>query len=339
MKENNSTALISDFDEVDYCRFFSVLESPFNHDFDCVKFYGGANRQNVLEDVLIRIRRNDRNVFVSAGAGSGKTALCRMIEQDRLEDLCLYANCSGKARTIPLDKQIAEGLLLEATVFMPLTHIESALHRKLLAHDRVVILLEGVQGVTTEQFDWLSDMQDKAEANGKAITVVFLYSPKEQQTLKEFGIEENNSCIKLEPLIEYEVYEYLNDHMRKCGHDSIGVFTRATAKAIYTDSEGQFSHIVELANGTLRRSYRRSINVPAVYDVPVTRDAEQSIDWPLHGAALLTVRNTVIVGTISGAAVLVLIWSLFGVEQQPFRDAMNSSEQNLLVVSSDQQSK
>ncbi len=339
MKENNSTVMLNEFDEVDYCRFFSVMESPFNHDFDFSKFYSGANRQNELEDVLIRIRRNDRNVFVSAEAGSGKTAICRMIERDRLDDLCLYANCSGKARTIPLEKQIAEGLLLDSTVFMPITHIESALHRKLLAHDRVVVLLEGVQGVSAEQLAWLSDMQDRAESNDKSISVVFLYSKSEEEALKVLGIKEDRSPIKLDSLTEYEVYEYLNDHMRKCGHDSLGVFTRATAKVIFKDSEGHFSNIVELANGTLRRAYRRSVDIPAVYDIPVTRDAEQAVDWPFHGSALLTARNTVIVGTISGAAMLALIWGLFGVEQQSLRGVMKSAEDALLIVSSDQPTK
>lgn len=336
MKENNSTTAINEFDEVDYCRFYSVMQSPFNCDFDFVEFYGGANRQNVLEDVLIRIRRNDRYVFVNAEAGSGKTALCRMIEQDRLDDLCLYANCSGKSRTIPLEKQIAEGLLLEGSVFTPLTHIESALHEKLTAHDRVVILLEGVQGISTEQFQWLAGMQDKVALDDKTITVVFLYSQKEEQSLKELGIVDKRSPIKLDSLTEYEVFEYLNDHMRTCGHAGVGVFTRATAKAIYQDTDGHFSDIVKLANGTLRRAYRRSVSIPAVYDVPLTRDAEQSHDWPPHGSALLTARNTVIVGSISGAAVLVLIWSLFGVEQSPLLEAMNSPEQNIVVVSSSQ---
>lgn len=339
MKENNSILAINEFDEVGYCRFYSVMQSPFSHDFDFDKFYGGANRENALEDVLIRIRRNDRNVFVSAEAGSGKTALCRMIEQDRLDDLCLYTNCSGKSRTIPLDKQIAEGLMLESTVFMPLTHIESALHGKLLAHDRVVILLEGVQGISAEQFGWLADMQDKAESNGKTITVVFLHSEKEAQSLKELGIVDTHIPIKLDALTEYEVYEYLNDHMRVCGHAGVGVFTRATAKAIYQDTDGHFSSTVELANGTLRRAYRRSVCIPAVYDVPVTKDADQSLDWPSHGSALLTARNTMVVGTISGAAMLVLIWSLFGVEQPPLLEAMNSIENDLIVVSSDQSNK
>ncbi len=312
MSINEQITDASDFDEVEYCRFYSVLESPFGHDFDCSKFYSGANRISVLEDVIIQIQKDKPMIFVRAEAGSGKTALCRMIESKLTASLCLYVNNSGRSRTLSMERQLAEGLLLDAQVFMPITHVESAIVDKLSTHERVVILLEGVAFLSDDDVEWLRLLQSKAEEFGSSIVLVFFYSNDELENLGCKVAGEIQNVISLVNLNEYEVYEYLNDHMVNCGQSQLAVFSRETSSIIAKESKGNFAEVVSLSNNTLRRAFRRGNVYPSEYDVPVTRDAGGQTENHERGAALLTARNTMLVGTISGGVMLALIWSMFG---------------------------
>ncbi|MCB1754751.1 MAG: ATP-binding protein [Gammaproteobacteria bacterium] len=336
MKAIDLQSCVSEFDEVDYCRFYALMESPFGHEFDVSKFYRGANRISVLEDILLQIRNDDPFVFVRAEPGSGKTAICRMTEHDLQQGLCLYANCSGRARTVSLEKQLAEGLLIDVRAFVPVTHLERAIVHKLETHERLIILLEGIRGIAAEQFDWLRELQTIVRDKGKNLTLVFLYSDYEQSLLEQNGFDTSRRPIHIESLTDYEVYEYLNDHMRLCGHGGLPAFTRETAKTIAGDSAGNFRKLVELANGTLRRAYRRNAEIPAVYDVPVTQDAVQLSQSPAGGAAaLLTARNSLLVGAISGGLVLALIWTMFG-NVGSSQDLVSVNNQNMLVIRSEE---
>ncbi len=326
MKISDKVGIPVDLDEVDYCLHFTVMESPFNYEFDCSKFYGGASRTTILEDILLKARNKDDCIFIKAEQGSGKTAICRMVEQEMRDGLCLYANCSGNRRTISLEKQLAEGLLLEAAVFMPAVHVESELLRKLNTHDRLVILLEGVDGISGEQYSWLREMQIIAKDQGKSITFVFFYSDNEKVILEGQFSDMTTTSMELSPFTEYEVFEYLNSHMESCGNRDQTVFRRTMVKAIATESIGNISKVVALGNGALRQAFRRGVEFPSACDILVSQGASQNLEDSMPALAFMTARNTVLVGILSGSIVLALIWSLFG---------SGFSEEQLLVINSE----
>ena len=313
MNVNEQVSRDSEFDEVEYCRFYSVLESPFSHEFDCSKFYTGANRQSVLEDIIIQARKDRPLIFVRAESGSGKTAMCRMVSEQLGDSLCLYVNNSGRSRTVSLERQLAEGLLLDAQVFMPITHVEAAVMNNLATHERVVILLEGVSSLSQDDFIWLRELQQKASDFGSAVVLLFMYNSTELDQLSCLVTGELQGVASLDSLTEYEVYEYLNDHMASCGQTQALVFPRDTAALIAKESKGNFAKVNRLANATLRRAFRRQAQYPADQDVPIKRKPE-AVDHGTLGrmAAFLTARNAVLAGAVSGGLMLALIWSVFG---------------------------
>ncbi|HBR99038.1 MAG TPA: hypothetical protein DD979_16915 [Gammaproteobacteria bacterium] len=301
----------AEFSEVEYCRFFSLLESPFGTDFDCSKFYPGGNRQNVLDDVLIRIFKRAPFVFVRGEPGAGKTALCRMVAHTLSDQLCLYANNSGRSRAISLEKQLAEGLLLSAPVSPAMDRIEDALLEQVALRGQVVIMLEGLRCLSAEHFQWLTKLQHDAAQAGGCITLVFLYGKDELDALAHELAGHMQGVLVLDSLTEYETFEFLNDHLRACGHPQADVFSRDTASLIARDAGGVLFHIVSLANATLRRAFRRNAHQPQTLDVPVTRPLDTD-ERTQRSATLSTARSTLVLGVIGGGIMMMLIWSLLG---------------------------
>ncbi len=295
--------------DVNYCSHFRLLQPPFIFGFDSSKFYGGANRTSVLEDIVIKIQRDDACIYLEAEAGSGKTAICRMIERELDDTTCLYVNCAEK-NSVPFEKQMAQGLLLDTSSFLPLEQLENALLEKLEDQTHLVVMCEGITGLSSEQFSWMARVQDKFQLKDKYIGFLFLYSTAEKALLPEHKFSQKNSPLHLLPLTEYETYEFLNLHMYLCGAKDITLFPRDIAVAIANESGGNFSKIADLANKTLRSSYKRGGSMPTVKDLPfVSKTTKNNVNF---GFALETILNTMIVGTIAGSAALLLMWSFLG---------------------------
>ncbi len=312
MNTDDLLNIACDFDEVDYCRFFSLLESPFCQQFDCSKFYQGANRISAVEDILLRIEADEPFVYVKSEPGQGKTALCRMVEQQLAEGLCLYANCSGRTHRFSVEKQLSGGLLLDADTTSDALQIEEAISGLLKLHGRLVILLEGIVCINSEQLAWLCKLSSIAQDLNKPLSIVFFFSQSEQEVLQASGFNTEYRQIELDNLTEYEVYEYLNNHMQLCGHDRSESFPRKTSQIMAAGSMGNFAKLVTMADSTLRHSYRRREKIPSIGDVPVVINQNPSPKKESRGDAVLTAKDTVLMGALSGCIILVFFWGIFG---------------------------
>ena len=54
---------------------------PFQEDVDVCNFYGGGQRSEILGEILSGVRRGVPVIILSGEGGSGKTMICRMLEQ------------------------------------------------------------------------------------------------------------------------------------------------------------------------------------------------------------------------------------------------------------------
>lgn len=309
-------------EEAAYCRFFGLLEMPFETDFDTGKFYQGANRISVLEDVMLQIRADRPVVWVSGARGSGRTTLCRMLEQSLSDSLCFFTNFSRARAYQPLQQQLETALSC-----LPGgggADLASRLLAMRQGARRLVFFVEGVSSLTREEFRWLSDLQNDAEKLGAVITLVFLFEKLEEQILQDNQLAPNHRKATLVSLSEYEVYEYLNDHLYQCGHRGEPVFRRSTSRLIASDTQGNFGKLTRLSTLALRRAWRRHAAQPLAMDVPLTEDTMPAIT-PVasDSGAWSTFRSAIMVGAISGALMLAMIWGVFG---------QNAADKELLVV-------
>lgn len=311
-------------EEAAYCRFFGLLEMPFETDFDTGKFYQGANRISVLEDVMLQIRADRPVVWVSGARGSGRTTLCRMLEQSLNDSLCFFTNFSSGKGYQSLQQQLDSALS-----YLPGSASGDLAGRILaLRHGarRIVVFVEGVSSLSAEEFGFLSELQSQADDLGAVVTLVFLYEKLEEQILEANQLAPNHRKTTLVSLSEYEVYEYLNDHLYQCGHRGEPVFRRSTSRLIASDTQGNFSKLSHLATLALRRAWRRNAAQPLAMDVPLTEDTMPALTQvrPSEGA-WSTLRSAVVVGAISGALMLAVIWGVFG---------QSAVEKDLLVINS-----
>ncbi|MDO6461321.1 ATP-binding protein [Granulosicoccaceae sp. 1_MG-2023] len=312
-----------DTDQAAYCRFFGLLEMPFETDFDMGKFYQGANRISVFEDVLLQIRADRPVVWVSGARGSGRTTLCRKLEQALTDSLCFFTNFSRGCSHQPLQQQLESALSC-----IPNSGPQALDERLLNSHGharRIVIFVEGVSSLSADEFSWLAGLQADAESRGIVIALVFLYEKLEEQILIDNRLAPNHRKTTLVSLSEYEVYEYLNDHLYQCGHRGEPLFRRSTSRLIAKDTQGNFAALTHLAKLTLRRAWRRRAACPLAMDVPLTEDSLSALVQARpesHSSDRATFRSALVVGAVSGALMLALIWGMFG----------NTTGNDLLVV-------
>jgi type II secretory pathway predicted ATPase ExeA len=331
MKINQQLNPMKTIDDVDYCRTFSLLQTPFVAEFDQSKFYQGASRAAILDDILINIRKQSACLLVKANKGAGKTAMCKMIQHELDDSACLYVNCSTQFPSASIEQQLANGLLLGNALDIEHSALEQALLQCLNYNKRLVIFIEGDAQLTAAQVNWFETIKVLTEKKGKTFSLV-LFS-------EEANYNSTNTCLKQSFLVQgfellaleqYEVYEYLYDHLNRCGHTTGLLFSRQLSRIIAKESLGNFKKLTQLATTSLENAYKKGFHYPERQDVPRLKNSSFKTFLPIEdNAAFLTARNSLLVGLASGCLMLALFWSVFAKNEQI------EIEPDVLVLSSE----
>lgn len=290
-----------------YLAHFGLSQPPFKITAHTEFFYPGGNRGAILDALIYAILHGEGIVKVSGEVGSGKTMLCRML-QERLPaevETVYLANPSVSP------DEILHAIAFEMQLSLPREasrlEVMQALQEYLLerhAHGKqVVVFVEEAQGMplaTLEEIRLLSNLETQ---HCKLLQIVLFGQPELDRNLAAPEIRQLKERIThsfaLKPLSAAEIRDYLMFRLRAADYHGPDLFGPAVIKLIARASRGLTRRVNIIADKMLLAAFAENTHTLTVKHVRAAMEDSDfdlpadAVPWPrMLGAAALLVLGT-----------------------------------------------
>jgi MSHA biogenesis protein MshM len=248
-----------------YLEYFSLARHPFRITPDPSLFFpGGTHGRGVVLDALVYgITTGEGILKVVGEVGSGKTMLCRMLEE-RLPpsiEIVYLANPNLTARDIVY--AIAFELKLEVDAgtdrLLVMQKLQQYLLQKHAADGSVVVFIEEAQGMPLETLEEIRLLSNLETHRHKLMQIVLFGQPELERKLHDKSIRQLRERIthrfELAPLTPQDVREYLHFRLRQAGCPWPQLFSPAAEKRLASASAGLTRRVNILADKALLAAY------------------------------------------------------------------------------------
>jgi type II secretory pathway predicted ATPase ExeA/septal ring-binding cell division protein DamX len=246
-----------------YNEHFGLERSPFRITPDTKLFYPGGHRGEILEALIYAVTSGEGIVKVVGEVGSGKTMLCRMLEErlaDRV-DIVYLANPSLSAEETL--HAIAMEMKLDVDSTANRLQVMHALQERLLekhaGNRQVVVFVEEAQSMpiaTLEEIRLLSNLETNRD---KLLQIVLFGQPELDANLSQPEIRQLNERIThsfyLQAFTPEQMREYVNFRMRAVGYRGPDIFRGGAYRRMAKASEGLTRRINILADKALLAAF------------------------------------------------------------------------------------
>ena len=251
-----------------YLEYYSLDRPPFRITPDPSLFYtGGENgRGVVLEALLYAVTSGEGILKVVGEVGSGKTMLCRMLEQ-RLPDsveVVYLANPNLSPHDIlyaiafelklPVDHSTQRLVLMQ--------HLQEYLLKQHAENRSVLVVIEEAQSMPIETLEEVRLFSNLETHQHKLMQIVLFGQPELDKNLQDKSIRQLRERIThsfdLRPLSGDEVSDYIRFRLQAAGCPAPQVFSNAAEKMIAKASGGLTRRINILADKAMLAAYAES---------------------------------------------------------------------------------
>lgn len=250
-----------------YYAHFGLKEPPFKITPNTEFFFNGSNRGAVLDALIFAITNGEGIVKVVGEVGSGKTMLCRMLQNSlpaSVESIYL-ANPSVAPEDILYAIAFELGLKLpkNADKLKVMQALQTYLLERHEAGKQVVIFVEEAQGMplaTLEEIRLLSNLETKHD---KLLQMVLFGQPELDANLNQTQIRQLRERIthsfNLSPLRTKEVADYLIFRLRAAGYFGPHLFSGRAISKLAKASEGLVRRVNILADKALLAAFADNV--------------------------------------------------------------------------------
>lgn len=310
-----------------YNEHFGLKQSPFRITPDTRLFFPGGGRGDILDALVYAITSGEGIIKVVGEVGSGKTMLCRMLEERLPEnvEIVYLANPSLS----PDD--ILQAIALEMNLSVPDTGkrlqvmhaLEQRLVEKHAKNRQVVVFIEEAQSMpieTLEEIRLLSNLETKRE---KLLQIVLFGQPELDENLDQPNIRQLRERIThsfhLDPLSRDELRDYVNHRMRAVGYRGPDVFRPNAFQSLARASEGLTRRINILADKALLSAFAEDR-----HDV-IRKDVQKAITDSQFERKRPTLAPQLTMGLGVVMMVGAVAWTLFDRSQSPAQTLLASA--------------
>jgi type II secretory pathway predicted ATPase ExeA/septal ring-binding cell division protein DamX len=246
-----------------YNEHFGLKRAPFRITPDTKMFYPGGSRGEILEALMYAITSGEGIVKVVGEVGSGKTMLCRMLEERLAEkvDIVYIANPSlspeDTLHAIALEMKLDVGP--EANRLQVMHALQERLLEKHANNRQVVVFVEEAQSMpiaTLEEIRLLSNLETNRD---KLLQIVLFGQPELDNNLEQPDIRQLKERIThsfyLQPFTPEQMREYVNFRMRAVGYRGPDIFRGGAYRRLARASEGLTRRINILADKALLAAF------------------------------------------------------------------------------------
>lgn len=246
-----------------YNKYFGLGKAPFRITPDTRHFFGGGQRAEVLDTLIYAITEGEGIVKVTGEIGTGKTMLCRML-QDQLPatvEVVYLANPSlGRDEIIAA---IAIELQLPVSPETSHLHLQQQLQNYLLqAHHQgrqVVVFVEEAQRMPLETLEEIRLLSNLETGQSKLLQLVLFGQPELDQLLDNYNIRQLKDRIthsfNLDPLGAAEVRDYIRFRLHSAGYTGNELFTLPAYRQLAWSSRGLIRRLHVLADKAMLAAF------------------------------------------------------------------------------------
>ncbi|MDP1932732.1 MAG: AAA family ATPase [Gammaproteobacteria bacterium] len=251
-----------------YLEYYSLDRPPFRITPDPSLFFtGGANgRGVVLEALLYAVTSGEGILKVVGEVGSGKTMLCRMLEERLPEsvEIVYLANPNLSAQdilyAIAFELKIAVDDSTQRLVLMQ--RLQEYLLKQHAANRTVVVIIEEAQSMPIETLEEVRLFSNLETHQHKLMQIVLFGQPELDKNLENKAIRQLRERIThsfyLRPLTPDETSDYIRFRLQAAGCPCPQVFSDAAEKLIGKASDGLTRRINILADKAMLAAYAES---------------------------------------------------------------------------------
>jgi MSHA biogenesis protein MshM len=294
-----------------YLEFFGLTDPPFRITPNTNYWFEGGQRGDLLATLEYAIGHGEGLIKVVGEVGSGKTMLCRMLQQrlpDNIDTVYL-----GNPTLNP--DEVVGAILADLGVTAPalenrqrlLDQLNNALLSRHSNGRRVVVFIEEAQGMTLESLEFTRLLTNLETASDKLLQIVLFGQPELDHLLADPRIRQFKDRITLNltlpPLSEAETNDYLRSRLQIAGYRGPDLFSKAVVRRIATLSDGLSRRINILADKTLLAAYGNNThNIRPDHVIAAAKDAEITTWRKPRGNTRIWVGA--LTGAVAGLALL-----------------------------------
>jgi MSHA biogenesis protein MshM len=245
-----------------YYAHFGLTRPPFKITPDTSFFYSGGERGSVLDALSYVVLSGEGITKIIGEVGSGKTMLCRMLEErlpERVETVYI-ANPSISPENILNVIAFEAGLIdRPQSKLEVMQQLQSWLLEKFAQNRRVVVLIEEAQGMPLETLEEIRLLSNLETTQDKLLQIVLFGQPELDENLAQPSIRQLRERIThnfyLNPFARNQAQDYLNFRIRSAGYRGPDLFDAKVSRLIGFYSRGLVRRINILADKVLLAAY------------------------------------------------------------------------------------
>jgi type II secretory pathway predicted ATPase ExeA len=245
-----------------YQSHFGLSEAPFSITPNPAFFYSGNTRGELLAALLYAVVHGEGIVKVTGEVGSGKTMLCRMLEQQlpsHIDVLYLVNPSLGPHEVL---YAIAAELGLEAGGLRAdevLRMLNAELIARHSARHQVVLLVEEAQAMPLETLEEVRLLTNLETARHKLLQIVLFGQPELDEHLALPRMrqlrERITHCFSVPSMPRDQIPDFLGFRLRAAGYQGPDIFSKQAVRLIANGSEGIVRRINVLADKAMLAAY------------------------------------------------------------------------------------
>ncbi|MFH2123122.1 MAG: AAA family ATPase [Pseudomonadota bacterium] len=249
-----------------YLEYFDLKRHPFRITPDPTLFCPGGGRGEILEALIYAITTGEGIVKVVGEVGSGKTMLCRILEERLPASVEIVYLANPKLSPHDILYAIAFELKLPVNSETERLQVMQQLQLYLLgqhaANRSVVVFIEEAQGMALETLEEIRLLSNLETHRHKLLQIVLFGQPELEKNLRKRDIRQLKERIThsfhLGPLTTPETSEYLRFRLQAAGCGKSGVFSAGAERLISKVSCGLIRRINILADKAMLAAYADS---------------------------------------------------------------------------------
>lgn len=312
-----------------YYGHFGLTRPPFKITPDTSFFYSGGERGSVLDALSYVVLSGEGITKVIGEVGSGKTMLCRMLEERLPEhvETVYIANPSISPENI-LNVIAFEAGLIDGpkSKLEVMQQLQSWLLEKFAQNRRVVVLIEEAQGMPLETLEEIRLLSNLETAQDKLLQIVLFGQPELDENLAQPSIRQLRERIThsfyLNPFGRNQAQDYLNFRVRGAGYRGPDLFDAKVSRLIGFYSRGLVRRINILADKVLLAAY--ADNTTRLREAHVRKAVADSRFAGAPGPAWM-MWGVAAASLLAGLCLASLIWWWWQQEPLPAEAGLSSS--------------
>ena len=252
-----------------YLDYFSLERHPFRITPDTSLFFSGGNqgRGVVLDAMLFAIESGEGILKVVGEVGSGKTMLCRMLEERLPETTEIVYLANPRLSPDEILYAIAFELKLpvrrDTSKLLVMQKLQNYLIKQHTANRRVLVIIEEAQGMSVETLEEIRLFSNLETQVDKLMQIILFGQPELDKNLSSKNIRQLRERIThsfhLPPLTTNELSEYVRFRLGAAGCPCPQLLTRRAEWLLSKASGGLTRRINILVDKALLAAFAENI--------------------------------------------------------------------------------